>query len=117
MKWLNSKPKISVIYVSFGSLCVLSKPQKEEIAMALLDFGCPFLWVIKSNKEDNVEEDEDHEVSCREELEKRGKMVSWCTQMEVLSSPSLGCFLTHCGWNSTLESVVWGSNGGISADV
>ncbi|KAF3455482.1 hypothetical protein FNV43_RR00111 [Rhamnella rubrinervis] len=106
MKWLNTKPEKSVIYVSFGSLCVLSNPQKEEIAKALLDFGCPFLWAIKSNKEDTVEEED--EVSCREELEKLGKVVSWCNQMEVLSSPSLCCFVTHCGWNSTLESVVSG---------
>ncbi len=44
-EWLNSKPKGSVIYVSFGSIAVLSKLQMEEIAKGLLDFGRPFLWV------------------------------------------------------------------------
>ncbi|GMN20495.1 hypothetical protein TIFTF001_048758 [Ficus carica] len=110
--WLNSKPKGTVIYVSFGSVVVLSKPQMEEIAKGLLDFGRPFLWVIRENdnKQDKEEEEEEEEekVSCRRELEKLGMIVPWCCQVEVLSNKALGCFVTHCGWNSTLESLVCG---------
>jgi UDP:flavonoid glycosyltransferase YjiC (YdhE family) len=107
IKWLNSKPKSSVIYVSFGSLLVLAKQQMEEIARGLLDCGSPFLWVIRA-KENKEEEKEEEKLSCREELEERGMIVTWCSQVEVLSHPSLGCFVTHCGWNSTLESLVSG---------
>ncbi|XP_059447402.1 UDP-glycosyltransferase 75C1-like [Corylus avellana] len=107
MEWLNSKPKSSVVYVSFGSLLVLSKQQMEEIARGLLDSGRPFLWVIKA-KENGEEEKEDNKLSCMEELEENGKIVPWCSQLEVLSHPSLGCFVTHCGWNSTLESLSCG---------
>jgi len=107
IEWLNSKPKSSVIYVSFGSLFVLAKQQMEEIARGLLDCGRPFLWVIRA-KENEEEEKEEEKLSCREELKERGMIVTWCSQVEVLSHPSLGCFVTHCGWNSTLESLVSG---------
>ncbi|KAM1270471.1 hypothetical protein ACFX13_032373 [Malus domestica] len=112
LEWLNLKPEGSVIYVSFGSICVLEKDQTEEIAKGLLDCGRPFLWVIidKVNKkgEDNEAKEEEEMLSCREELEELGRIVPWCGQVEVLSSPSLGCFVTHCGWNSSLESLVSG---------
>lgn len=109
MEWLDTKPEMSVVYVSFGSLCVLSKVQKEEIARALLDSERPFLWVIREKGKSKFEEKEDEgELSCIEELEQKGKIVKWCSQVEVLSHPSLGCFVTHCGWNSTLESLASG---------
>ncbi|KAL5542743.1 hypothetical protein UlMin_010453 [Ulmus minor] len=110
MEWLNSKPKGSVVYVSFGSFYVLKKSQREELAKGLLDFGRPFLWVIieKQIKDQNNEEEEEEELSCREELEKLGKIVPWCSQMDVLSNTSLACFVTHCGWNSSMESLSCG---------
>ena len=112
LEWLNSKPKTTVVYVSFGSFSVLSKSQMEEIAKGLLEFGRPFLWIIREREkkdEEKAQEDKvDDELSCREELDKLGMIVPWCSQMEVLSSESVGCFVTHCGWNSTLESLASG---------
>ncbi|KAF2325724.1 hypothetical protein GH714_034223 [Hevea brasiliensis] len=106
-EWLNSKPKSSVIYVSFGSICVLSKQQMEEIARGLLNSSRPFLWVLR--EEPLVDgTNEENQLSCRQELEEKGMIVPWCSQVEVLSHPSLGCFVTHCGWNSTLEGLVSG---------
>ncbi|CAK7348107.1 unnamed protein product [Dovyalis caffra] len=109
-EWLNSKPKSSVVYVSFGSLLVLSKRQMEEIARGLAESGVPFLWVIRDEQNKNEErEEEDQLRACREAiLEKQGMVVPWCCQVEVLSHPSIGCFVTHCGWNSTLESLISG---------
>ncbi|XP_016455876.2 UDP-glycosyltransferase 75C1-like [Nicotiana tabacum] len=101
MEWLNAKPNASVVYVAFGSYSELPKQMMEEIAQGLIGSERPFLWVI--NGEKPMEN-----LSCKEELEKQGKIVSWCSQVEVLQHPSLGCFLTHCGWNSTLESLVFG---------
>ncbi|KAL0358483.1 UNVERIFIED_CONTAM: UDP-glycosyltransferase 75C1 [Sesamum angustifolium] len=53
--WLNSMPKSSVVYVSFGSMLSLPRPQMEEIAKALLDSSRPFLWVIRVNEKANEE--------------------------------------------------------------
>ncbi|XP_059300300.1 UDP-glycosyltransferase 75C1 [Lycium ferocissimum] len=101
MEWLDSQPKSSIVYISFGSLLNLSRNQKEEIAKGLIEIKRPFLWVIRD--QENVKEAE--ELSCMMELEKQGKIVPWCSQLEVLTHPSLGCFVSHCGWNSTLESL------------
>ncbi|KAL7209410.1 hypothetical protein ACSBR1_031030 [Camellia fascicularis] len=107
IEWLDSKEDSSVVYVSFGSVCELSKNQIEEIARGLLKSHRPFLWVIRATAT-NSENEEEHKLSCEEELEKQGMIVPWCSQVEVLSHPSLGCFVTHCGWNSTLEGLVCG---------
>ena len=109
IEWLNTKPKGSVVYVSFGSLSVLSKQQMEEMAKGLLGSGRPFLWVIREKQNAGDEEEKERDkLSCLEELEKLGKIVPWCSQVEVLSNTSVGCFVTHCGWNSTLESLASG---------
>ncbi|KAG1334241.1 putative Crocetin glucosyltransferase, chloroplastic [Cocos nucifera] len=99
MKWLDSKPERSVVYVSFGTISVIKKQQLEEILKGLRESGKPYLWVVrKDNREEGVEL-EDGE---------NGMVVEWCSQVKVLSHPSVGCFVTHCGWNSTLESVKCG---------
>ena len=82
-----------------GDLCVLrkhfcvEKAQMEEIAKGLLDCGRPFLWVIREKVEkkgdDNEAKKEEEMLSCREELEELGRIVPWCSQVAVLSSPSL----------------------------
>ncbi|KAL3619937.1 hypothetical protein CASFOL_034849 [Castilleja foliolosa] len=107
VEWLDSKQDSSVVYVSFGSFLNLDNAQMEEIAKGLLDTGRPFLWVIRE-KTANNDDEIDNKLSCLEEVEKRGKIVGWCSQLEVLTHRAVGCFVTHCGWNSTLESVSCG---------
>uniref|UniRef100_A0A7N0RDP9 Glycosyltransferase n=1 Tax=Kalanchoe fedtschenkoi TaxID=63787 RepID=A0A7N0RDP9_KALFE len=103
VKFLNSNAKHSVVYISFGSTSVLPNTQVEEIVNGLLNSPFTFMWVLREyNNSDGPFAEK------LEELEKRGVLVPWCSQMEVLSHPSIGCFLTHCGWNSMAESLSCG---------
>ncbi|OAY69868.1 Crocetin glucosyltransferase, chloroplastic, partial [Ananas comosus] len=101
MEWLDGKVEGSVVYVSFGSMSVVKKRQMEEIRKGLKQSGRPYLWVVrKDNKEaESIEP---------EEQDQKGMVVSWCSQIRVLNHAAVGCFVTHCGWNSTVESVAAG---------
>ncbi|KAL6009457.1 hypothetical protein ACLOJK_022686 [Asimina triloba] len=107
LEWLDSKPNSSVIYVSFGSFSVLPENQMVEILNGVLASCHPFLWVIR-NSEEGQSSAEFWKNIRDAEAAKQGLVVPWCSQVEVLSHPSVGCFVTHCGWNSTLESLAVG---------
>eukprot|EP00252_Welwitschia_mirabilis_P024025 TRINITY_DN696_c0_g1_i4.p1 TRINITY_DN696_c0_g1~~TRINITY_DN696_c0_g1_i4.p1 ORF type:complete len:482 (-),score=35.18 TRINITY_DN696_c0_g1_i4:367-1812(-) len=96
-QWLDSRPPRSVIYVSFGSLMPVSAAELEEIATGIKESEYSFLWVAR--------DDEALPVKLLEGVEERGMVVRWCAQMSVLSHVSIGGFLSHCGWNSTMESI------------
>ncbi|CAN0912390.1 UDP-glycosyltransferase 75C1 [Linum grandiflorum] len=114
LTWLDTQAVSSVVYVSFGTMAVISRRQKEEMGKGLLSSNRPFLWVMRKEyeKEGNGEEAEEM-MRWREEMETKamsvgGKIVEWCSQGEVLSHEAVGCFVTHCGWNSTLEGMCLG---------
>ncbi|XP_042041909.1 UDP-glycosyltransferase 86A1-like [Salvia splendens] len=105
--WLDSKPRGSVLYISFGSYAHTSKHVIEELANGLLISGVHFIWVLRPD----IVSSEHPEVlpaGFERRVEGRGLIVLWCDQLEVLSHPSVGGFLTHCGWNSILESMKCG---------
>ncbi|VFQ75039.1 unnamed protein product [Cuscuta campestris] len=109
LDWLDSMKQGSIVYACFGSLCQLSLSQLMEIGLGLEASGSHFVWVIRGlNLSSEVEkwlEDEGFE----ERVRGKGLVVrGWAPQVEILSHPSIGGFLTHCGWNSTLEGVCAG---------
>ncbi|KAF8779648.1 hypothetical protein HU200_002397 [Digitaria exilis] len=101
--WLDTQPKKSVVYVSFGSLVTYTKQQVEEILHGLHKCGRPFLWVVR--KEGRTEDVDSFLGNIKGG---NGMIVEWCNQLQVLSHPSIGSFVTHCGWNSILEALVSG---------
>ncbi|KAF2314717.1 hypothetical protein P3X46_023350 [Hevea brasiliensis] len=101
LRWLDTKPPDSVIYVSFGSMADISAKQVEEIAWGLEVSNWPFLWVIKDSENKLP-------VDFISSVGETGIVVAWCNQLEVLAHQAVGCFVTHCGWNSTLEGLSLG---------
>ncbi|KAK4754488.1 hypothetical protein SAY87_002592 [Trapa incisa] len=104
MKWLDSREVDSVIYVSFGSLASLGEEQMEEIAWGLKSSNIPFLWVVRESEKKKLPAKFLDEIAQSD----IGLVVGWCSQLEVLVHKAVGCFMTHCGWNSTLEALCLG---------
>lgn len=102
INWLDSKDTESVVYVSFGSLANLVQDYMDEIAWGLLDSKCNFLWVVRDTEKSKLSE------KFIEESAGRGLIVNWCPQLEVLAHKAVGSFMTHCGWNSSLEALCLG---------
>jgi len=106
LDWLDEQRVSSVIYVSFGSITVLSNEQLIEFAWGLEASNQPFLWAIRPDLIQG------HSallpLDFMERSKDRGFFVSWAPQSKVLSHPSVGGFLTHSGWNSTIESICAG---------
>ncbi|KAM5570876.1 UDP-glycosyltransferase 83A1-like [Rosa sericea] len=106
LSWLNKQPARSVIYVAFGSISVFSQHQMDELALGLELVGRPFLWVKRSDliKGGSSKYPNGYE----ERVANQGKIVQWAPQEKVLAHPSIACFLTHCGWNSTMDGLSMG---------
>ncbi|KAI3412348.1 UDPGT domain-containing protein [Psidium guajava] len=121
MIWLDMQPVESVVYVSFGSGGTLSAEQTTELAWGLELSQQRFVWVVRppadgdaSGNFFNVSNSQDGTPDYLPEgfytrIRDRGAVVHmWAPQTEILAHKSVGGFVSHCGWNSTLESIVNG---------
>ncbi|KAG4202248.1 hypothetical protein ERO13_A05G319100v2 [Gossypium hirsutum] len=102
IEWLETKPSNSVIYVSFGSMISLSEEQIAELAWGLKESNMYFLWVVRDSEQQKLPK------WFLDSVQEKGKVVTWCNQLEMLAHRTVGCFVTHCGWNSTLEGLSLG---------
>nr|UHB15575.1 UDP-glycosyltransferase [Paris polyphylla] len=100
LEWLDGKEPGSVLYVCFGSEGEFTAAQLDELAVGLEASGCPFMWVVRS---------EVLPAGFEEKVEGRGMVArGWAPQISILSHRATGGFLTHCGWNSSMEGLVAG---------
>ncbi|XP_031251695.1 linamarin synthase 2-like [Pistacia vera] len=109
LKWLDKQEPDSIVYVNYGSITVMSDEHLKEFAWGLANSKHPFLWILRPDVVEGTDDSAILPQEYFEEIKDRGLIVSWCPQDQVLSHPSIGLFLTHCGWNSTIETV----NGGV----
>nr|ACB56927.1 glycosyltransferase UGT95A1 [Pilosella officinarum] len=123
VQWLESKPRESVIYISFGSEVGPTIEEYKELAKALEESDQPFIWVIQpgsgksgiprsflgpaaAHTDDSEEEEGYYPDGLDVTVGNRGLIITgWAPQLLILSHPSTGGFLSHCGWNSTAEAI------------
>ena len=106
LQWLDSKDPNSVVYVNFGSITVMTEIQLIEFAWGLANSNKTFLWVIRPDLVGGASAVVPEEFT--KETRERSMLATWCPQEEVLRHPAIGGFLTHSGWNSTVESICGG---------
>ncbi|XP_066356087.1 anthocyanidin 5,3-O-glucosyltransferase-like isoform X2 [Miscanthus floridulus] len=116
LRWMDAQPDRSVVFLCFGSMGAFPKSQLKEMAVGLESSGQRFLWVVRSPRGPGEPAD-DLDVDLKvllpdgflERTRDRGLVVkSWAPQVDVLQHRAAGAFVTHCGWNSTLEGVTAG---------
>nr|KYP70993.1 Cytokinin-O-glucosyltransferase 1 [Cajanus cajan] len=107
--WLDCQKPGSVMYACFGSLCNLIPQQLIELGLALEASERPFIWVIREGNQSEALEKWIQEDGFEARTSARGLLIrGWAPQLLILSHPSVGGFITHCGWNSTLEAICAG---------
>ncbi|KAL6883750.1 hypothetical protein ACP4OV_011164 [Aristida adscensionis] len=106
LEWLDGHAPSSVVYVNYGSITVMSSEQLLEFAWGLASSGYAFVWNIRPDlvKGDAAALPPEFAAA----VEGRAMLTTWCSQEAVLGHGAVGVFLTHSGWNSTLESICAG---------
>ncbi|KAL5709725.1 UDP-glycosyltransferase [Ranunculus cassubicifolius] len=106
LEWLDSRQKNSVVYVCLGSFCRLIPAQLMEIGLGLEASKCSFIWVIRETDINEGLDKWSREEGFEERTKDRGLVIKgWAPQVLILSHQAIGGFVTHCGWNSSLEGV------------
>ncbi|KAF5191278.1 Udp-glycosyltransferase 85a8 [Thalictrum thalictroides] len=106
LQWLDSRQPDSIVYVNFGSTTVMTSQQLIEFAWGLANCKHPFLWVIRPDLV--IGEAAILPLEFTEETADRGMISGWCPQEQVLCHSSVAGFLTHSGWNSTMDVICSG---------
>ncbi|KAJ6423307.1 hypothetical protein OIU84_024281 [Salix udensis] len=115
-QWLDDQPPSSVVYLCFGSRGSFGVDQVKEIACGLEQSGHRFLWSLRQPPPKGKNEPPSDYANPRDVLPEgfldrtanNGKVIGWAPQVDILGHPSVGGFVSHCGWNSILESVWFG---------
>ncbi|XP_076881295.1 zeatin O-glucosyltransferase-like [Bidens hawaiensis] len=113
LNWLDKQAQDSVIYVAFGSTTSFSNEQIQELANGLEKSGQKFIWVLRDADKGDIFKGEGRNIELpkgfEERVEGKGLVVrEWAPQLEVLAHVATGGFMSHCGWNSSMESITMG---------
>ncbi|XP_071693448.1 UDP-glycosyltransferase 89B2-like [Rutidosis leptorrhynchoides] len=103
LTWLDKKVDDSVVYICFGSRFTLSEKQMIVLASAIELSKVDFILCVKESGSSFIPS------GFEDRMMGRGFIIKgWAPQLAILRHRALGSFVTHCGWNSTLEGVAAG---------
>ncbi|XP_059636915.1 anthocyanidin 3-O-galactosyltransferase F3GT1-like [Cornus florida] len=102
LAWLDKQKAKSVAYIGFGTVATPSPKEIVALAEALEASGTPFIWSLRDNMTSHLPK------GFLKRNSETGKVVPWAPQVQVLAHASTGVLITHCGWNSVLESIAAG---------
>ncbi|KDP26081.1 hypothetical protein JCGZ_21114 [Jatropha curcas] len=114
LKWLDKHERNSVIYVSFGTTTTLNNEQIKQLAIGLKRSNEKFIWVLRdADKGDVFNKDSERKAELpkgyEDSIQGMGIVVrDWVPQLEILAHQAIGGFMSHCGWNSCMESITMG---------
>ncbi|KAH7844036.1 hypothetical protein Vadar_023574 [Vaccinium darrowii] len=113
LEWLDKQAPKSVLYVSFGTTTTMKDEEIKELAMGLEQSEQKFIWVFRDADKGDIFAGEVQTKKLPEGFEERVKEVGmvvrdWAPQVDILGHPSTSGFMSHCGWNSCLESITMG---------
>ncbi|KAJ9184833.1 hypothetical protein P3X46_004520 [Hevea brasiliensis] len=114
LEWLDKQARNSVIYVSFGTTTAMNNEQIEQLAIGLKQSGQKFIWVLRDADKGDVFKGENERkaelpIGYENSVDGVGLVArDWVPQLEILSHPATGGFMSHCGWNSCMESITMG---------
>ncbi|XP_058212220.1 zeatin O-xylosyltransferase-like [Rhododendron vialii] len=113
LEWLDKQVPKSVLYVSFGTTTSMVDEQIKELAMGLEQSKHKFIWILRDADKGDIFTGDVKRAQLPEGYEERVKefglvVRDWVPQVEILGHPSTGGFMSHCGWNSCLESITMG---------
>ncbi|KAJ4720634.1 Glycosyltransferase [Melia azedarach] len=109
IKWLDQKNKSSTVFVSFGSECFLSKEEMEDIALGLELSQLNFIWVVRFPSGQKINLEDELPKNFFDRTRERAMVIEgWAPQTKILEHPSIGGFVSHCGWSSVMESMKFG---------
>ncbi|XP_058743041.1 anthocyanidin 3-O-glucosyltransferase 6-like [Vicia villosa] len=118
IKWLDDQPPSSVVFICFGTRGSFDEDQANEIAHAIENSGARFVWSLRKPQPKGVMKmplDYSNSDLVKflpegflDRTKETGRIIGWAPQTQILAHPATGGFVSHCGWNSILESIYFG---------